>query len=233
MRALLIVLLICPVAWAETITVPSGHFLGLSVPCASVSEARDSALQDVAEQILRTIGASYSVRFSSRMIGTTERISHSVDERFHYSSSGFLSEIENRIVSQSYDRADGGVVYRMLVHYPPSLVARMRRLSRGAKVLATKVSPGVYNLREVNGVSCVLTEAAYIVSERNRNAGFLSYYVMKVSSGKTHNYTKPLNQPVTLEGKASKRVRLMVSFRQRCVSRFFSRRGYGADRMAT
>ncbi len=211
MRALLVAMLLVPgLVWAESISVPPGHFLGMSVPCASVADAREKALHDVAGQILRTIGASYSVSFSSHATGTTERVHRTIDERFHYSASGFLSEIETRIVSQSFERRAGGVVYRMLVHFPKSLISKMRRLSRGSKILTTKVSPGVYRLREVNGVACVLTGAAYAVSERNRHAGFLNYYVMKVSSGGSRKYTKPLSEPVVLKDGAVKRVRLMV-----------------------
>ena len=65
-----------------------------------------------------------------------------------------------------------------------------------------RLGGGVYELREVNGVACVLTEAAYAVSERNTHAGFLNYYVMKVSSGETRKYTKPLPEPVVLQNGA-------------------------------
>ena len=211
MRALWVVLLLLPaLVWAESVSVPKGHFLGISSPCASVAAAREKALHDVAGQILRTIGASYSISFSSHATGTMEKVRRTIDERFHYSASGFLAEIETRIVSQDFERGTGGVVYRILVHFPKSLISKMRRLSRGAKVLATRLGDGVYELREVNGVSCVLTEAAYAVSERNRHAGFLNYYVMKVSSGGSRKYTKPLREPVILQNKVAKRINLMV-----------------------
>ena len=211
MRALAIVILLLPgLVWAESISVPKGHFLGISPPCASVAAAREKALHDVAGQILRTIGASYSVSFSSHMTGTTERVRRTIDERFHYSASGFLAEIETQIVSQSFERGSRGVVYRMLVHFPKSLISKMRRLSRGAKVLATKVGHGEYRLQEVNGVACVLTEAAYAVSERNTHANFLNYYVMKVSSGDSRKFTKPLPEPVVLQNGAVKRISLVV-----------------------
>ena len=211
MRTLAIVILLLPViVWAESVSVPKGHFLVISPPCVSVAKAREKALHDVAGQILRTIGASYSVSFSSHATGTTERVHLTIDERFHYSASGFLAEIETRIVSQSFERGDSGVVYRMLVHFPKSIISKMRRLSKGAKVLATRLGGGVYELREVNGVSCVLTEAAYAVSERNAHADFLNYYVMKVSSGGSRKYTKPLPEPVVLQNKVARRINLMV-----------------------
>lgn len=185
MRTLAVVILLLPgLVWAESISVPPGHFLGMSPPCSSMAAAREKPLHDVAGQILRTIGASYSVSFSFHATGTTERVLRTIDERFNYSASGFLAEIEPRIVSQSFERGSGGVVYRMLIHFPKSLISKMQWLSRGSKVLATKVRPGEYRLREVNGVGCVLTEAAYAVSEVNHNAELLNYYVFKVSSGR-------------------------------------------------
>lgn len=211
MKALLAIILLMPaIVWAETIKVPKDHFLGISPPCASVADAREKALHDVASQILRTIGASYSVSFTSRATGTTEKVRRTIDERFHYSASGFLVEIETRIVSQEFECGSMGVVYRMLVHFPKQLISRMRRLSRGSKVLATRLGGGAYELREVNGVACVLTEAAYIVSERNRHANILNYYVMKVSSGGTRKYTKPLREPVILRNNVAKRIDLTV-----------------------
>jgi len=211
LRALVVVILLLPgLVWAESISVPPGHFLGISPPCASVAAAREKALHDVGGQILRTIGASYSVSFSSHATGTMEKVRRTIDERFHYSASGFLAEIETRIVSQSFEREPSGVVYRMLVNFPKSIISKMRRLSRGAKVLAAKVGSGVYDLREVNGVACVLSEAAYAVSEVNKHASFLNYYVMKVSSGESQNYTKPLPEPVVLQNGAVKRINLMV-----------------------
>jgi len=211
LKALAIIILLLPgLVWGESISVPSGHFLGISPPCASVAAAREKALHDVAGQILRTIGASYSVSFSSHANGTMEKVHRTIDERFHYSASGFLSEIETRIVSQSFERGASGVVYRMLVHFPKSLISEMRRLSRGSKVLAAKVRSGVYDLREVNGVACVLTEAVYAVSEQNRYADFLNYYVMKVSSGGFRKYAKPLSEPVVLRNGVVKRINLMV-----------------------
>jgi hypothetical protein len=211
LKALLAIILLLPaIVWAETISVPKGHFLGISPPCASIANAREKALHDVASQILRTIGASYSVSFTSRATGTMEKVSWTFDERFHYSASGFLAEIETRIVSQEFERGSMGVVYRMLVYFPKQLISRMRQLSRGSKVLASKVGGGVYELREVNGVACVLTEAAYVVSERNRHANILNYYVMKVSSGGTQRYSKPLRAPVILRNNVAKRINLIV-----------------------
>jgi len=207
----LVIMLLWPaIGWAESVSVPKGHFLGISMPCASVADARKKALHDVAAQILRTIGASYSLRFDSRVTGTLEKVNRYIDERFHYSASGFIAEIENRIVSQIYNRTSAGIVYEMLVHFPRQLVERMRRLSHGAKVVVRRVSESIYELREINGVSCVLTDAIIVTSEKHMHAGFLNYYVMKVSNGSNKTFTKALPEPIILKGRGVKHTRLMV-----------------------
>jgi hypothetical protein len=202
----------CSVAWADSITihVPKDHYLGISPPSVSVSAAREKALHDVAAQILRTIGASYSLRFDSRVSGTIEKVNRYIDERFHYSASGFIAEIDNRIVLQTYHRTSSGIVYEMLVHFPRQVVERMRRLSHGAKVIVRRVNEGIYELHEINGVSCVFTEAIIVTCEKNMHAGFLNYYVMKVSNGSNKTFTKKLPEPIILKGKGVKHTKLMM-----------------------
>jgi len=211
-KIVFILLISWSVAWADSVTihVPKDHYMGISTPSASVSAAREKALHDLAAQILRSIGASYSLRFNSRMTGTLEKINRHIDERFHYSASGFITDIENRIVSQTYNRTSSGIVYEMLVHFPRPEIERMRRLSQGAKVIVRRVDGNLYELREVNGVSCVFTETIIAVSKKNMHAGFLNYYVMKVSSGSNKTFTKTLPEPIILKGRGVKHTKLMM-----------------------
>jgi hypothetical protein len=195
--------------------VPKDHYLGISTPSASVSAAREKALHDVSAQILRTIGASYSLRFDSRVTGNIEKVHRHIDERFHYSASGFIAEIENRIVSQTYNRTGAGIVYEVLVHFPRRTIQRMRRLSQGAKVIVRRVDDNLYELREINGVSCVLTESIIVTSEKHIHAGFLNYYVMKVSSGSNKTFTKTLLEPIVLKGRSVKHTKLMMPNRNK------------------
>lgn len=223
-RSIVSFLIICwSVAWADsvTISVPKDHYLGISTPSASVSAAREKALYDVAAQILRSIGASYSLRFDSRVTGTLEKVNRYINERFHYSASGFIAEIDNRIVSQTYHRTSNGIVYEMLVHFPRQVVERMRRLSQGAKVIVRRMDDRIYELREVNGVSCVLTEAIIVVSEKNMHAGFLNYYVMKVSSGFNKTFTKTLSEPIILKGRGVKHTKFMMPNRNKTLTDAF------------
>jgi hypothetical protein len=206
----------CGSAWAKmrVLEVPPDHYLGISPPCPSIAEARDKAVRDVAAQVLRSIGAEYSVEFWSRVIGTADSVNRRIEERFHYRADGFLTELEKNTVSQSLRDTRDGIVYEMLVHFPRHLVKKMRRLSRGAKVIARWVGEDVIELSEVNGVAVTFTEAEVVVREENRHAAFLNYYVMKVSPGSSSKVARALPEPVTLK-KSSKRFRFVVHTKQK------------------
>lgn len=94
-------------------------------------------------------------------------------------------------------------------------IERFRKLSLGAKVHAVWAGDGVVELREVNGVPVVLTEYTVKVDERNAHAGFLSYYVMKVSAGDSQEYSRALSSPVHLSSGQVERVRLTEPWKKK------------------
>jgi hypothetical protein len=201
------------VSWANEVrhlTVPKDHYLGISPPCESVALARQKAIREVTVQILRTIGAQYSVRFDSNVTAVNDKVERKISEKFHYESKGFIAQIERRIVSASYYRTDEGIVFEMLVHFPPKLVERTRKLSLGAKVHARWLNGGIVELREINGIQVVLTEYSVRVREQNSHAEFFNYYVMKVSAGNSQEFKRSLPEPVRLKGSEVRRVRIMV-----------------------
>jgi len=209
-RSILIVALGCSVASAETVRVPKDHYLGISEPCSTVSDAREMAFREVAKQILRTIGGEFAIDFESRMTQDGDSLNQSADEQFRYSVSGFLSEIERNIVSASYKRTGGGVVYRMLVYVEPRQLERMRRLSMGAKVVVSNLGDGVFELHEINRVGVVLTDLEISFFEKNRHAKLLTLFVMRVSSVNSRKIKRPLREPIVLKGGGFRRVRLPI-----------------------
>ena len=219
-RAVLIIVLILVLlpgmaeAAQRTFMVPNDHFLGISPLCTSLTEAREKALHDVVAQILRAIGVEYTLRFSSHVTGTADHVERQLSERFHYSTSGFLREIEPRIVQESYDETTMGVLYKVLVHFTRRDIERARRLSLGAKVHGRWINNGVVELREVNGVPVVLTEYQIRINDRHRHARILSFYVMKVSAGATRTIERALPAPVVLRQGDVRRVSLSVPERQ-------------------
>ena len=77
------------------------------------------------------------------------------------------------------------------MRYPDRLIAEMRRLSKGARVVASVISDNGCSVRlkvtEVNNVSVLLSSANVTINRRNRFAKSISYFVWKVPSGSTCN----------------------------------------------
>lgn len=206
-----IALLLVPVyAVAETVQVPKDHFLGISEPCRNLHSARKQAIHDIAGQVLRSIGASYSLESKSSVTGSDKHVVYNLSEKFQYSASGFIHEIVQRVVDEKFEKTSAGIVYRMLVHFPPSEIETVRRLSLGAKVHAVWLADDVVEIRELNGVPVILSEYTIKIDSRNTHAGFLSYYVVKVPAGDSKVYRQAFQTPLNLRSGVVKRVRLKI-----------------------
>jgi hypothetical protein len=207
----IIALLLVPVfAVAETVHVPKDHFLGISEPCRNLHGARKQAIHDIASQVLRSIGASYSLESSSSVTGSDKQVVYNLSEKFQYSASGFIHEIERRVVDEKFEKTAAGIVYRMLVHFTPAEIETMRRLSLGAKVHAVWLADNLVEIRELNGVPVTLSEYTIQLDSRNAHAGFLSYYVVKVPAGDSTVYRHAFQTPLNLRSGVVKRVRLKM-----------------------
>ncbi len=195
------------------IIIPRDYFLGLSSPSTNLSQAKNDALFDVAKQIMLAIGGTYDIKSESRMFHKTthnnEEFSKVFKEHVLFKGSGFISQVNNNIVESSYERTPDGYVYKVLVYFPKEKMERLIRLSKGAKVLVRSLGDGTVELREVNGVGVVITEAEYVIDETNNHASFYNYYVMKVSSGGRKTVREVLAEPVVLKSR-SKVIKLMV-----------------------
>ena len=81
----------------------------------------------------------------------------------------------------------------------------MRRLSKGAKVIGRVIRAGNGEielcLTEVNGVAVTLSSVDITVRKVNRNASFISYYIMKVLKGFQASYSKAI-KPVRICGES-------------------------------
>jgi len=187
-------------------SVPKGHFAGVSAPCKTLSEARKWAVDDVVRQLLSAVNIEYDHHYSDRVSGNVrgkgpKRV---VDDRLSKVAKGVVLGVERNIVKSSWclDKA-GRHVYFILIRYPDKLIAEMRRLSMGAKVVASVVSDSrdfvKVRVTEVNGVSAVLSSADVIVRRRNRFAKLISYYVVHVSKGSEQRMTVAV-EPVRVCG---------------------------------
>lgn len=199
-------------------SIPSGHYAGVSDPCGSLADSRNSAIDNAARQILSAVNASYAHRYIDRVSGSVRNPKRQVDDHLSKVAKGIVLGVESRIVKSAWScNRTGRYVYFILVRYPDKLVSEMRRLSKGAKVVCQFVrsTDGGIELRlsEVNGVAVTLSHVDITVRKVNRHAGFISYYIMKVSKGSQARYSKAI-RPVQIRGE-SRKIRLKLKRTER------------------
>jgi hypothetical protein len=181
-------------------TVPEGHFAGVSAPCPNFSEARKSAILDVVRQVLGSIGILYGYRTENHVKGNvrSEGLQRNVEETFSGTAKGFVLGVEQNIVKSNWSKdASGRYVYFVLVRYPQKMIAKMKRLSKGARLIASvaHVTDSKINFKvsEVNGVAVVLTSANISVTKTYRFSKAISLFVWKVPSKAKHRYSIPID----------------------------------------
>lgn len=184
--------------------VPAGHFAGVSAPSRSLAEARKSAVLDVVRQVLGTIGIVYDLAYQDLITGNPRVSERRIDDRLAGQSKGIVIGAERNVVKSSWStEAQGRYVYFVLVQFSDKDIAEMRRLSRGAAVVASIVSCGegacTARITESNGVSVTLTSAEIRIRKRNRFAKTISFWVMHVPSGSEKSRVVAVG-PVTVCG---------------------------------
>ena len=167
---------------------PPGHFAGISSPLQSLTEARKSALSDVARQILHEIGGQYDHSFISRAFGNVHDPKRFVDDQLRIKSAGLIQGLEQNIVRHKWNKDySGRYTCFVLARYPANLIREMRRLSKGSKVIATlsqtRDGKMAFKLSEINGVAAVMTSATIQVHKSNRFAKAISFFIWPVSEG--------------------------------------------------
>jgi len=180
------------------VSVPSGHYAGISAPLNSLDKARRSAIHDVARQILGTIRSEYDHLYLDTVSGDARNPKRRISDKLSQTAAGVVLGVEQNIVKSSWSRdSTGGYVYFILVRYPDDLVAEMRRLSKGSKVLAKvleqKAGELVLKVTEVNGVEAVISFAEITIRKKNRFAQKISYYVVHVPEGSEKRVTMSIN----------------------------------------
>lgn len=197
------------------LSVPPGHFAGAGVPSENLTDARASAVSDVVRQVLQSVGGEHSYSFSGRTAGNPHgAFGRQVDERQRMVLEGIVLDVPRRIVKSHVSQdSTGRYVCFILVDYPASMVAEMRRLSRGAGVALSLVSFGkggaVLRVHEGNGVGVTFSSAEVVVEKVNRFAKKISYFVMKVPEGSSERFRLAFN-PVTV-CKGLREIRLDLS----------------------
>lgn len=188
---------------------PSGHFAGVSAPCPSLSEARKSATLDVVRQVLGAMGISYGYRATHYVRGNVrgEGPQRNVEETLSGTAKGIVLGVERNIVKSRWSKDDSGkYVYFVLVHYPQKMIAKMKRLSKGARLISSGVHVAgneiKLKLSEVNGVSVLLTSTDITVTKKYQFSKAISLFVWEVPSKVKHKYSITID-PVKICGNSA------------------------------
>ena len=165
--------------------VPPEHFTGVSKPSNSIAEARRSAMDDVIRQVLGAIEVHYNHRYFDRVSGNVRNPQRLIDDKLTGNANGIVLDVDRSIVKSSWlTDASGKYIYFVLVYYPKEKIQEMRRLSKGAKVVAIVVSKNdkyvELKISELNGVSVVILSADLRIHQTNQFAGAITLFLWKV-----------------------------------------------------
>jgi hypothetical protein len=179
--------------------VPPGHFAGVSSPLNSLKEARQSAIGDVVRQILGSIGVKYNLHYLDEVSGNVRNPQRLIDDKLSSSAHGIVLDVERSIMRSSWlTDAFGKYVYFVLAYYPEEKIQEMRRLSKGAKIIASVASKNdkyvELKVSEVNGVSVVISSIEITVIKKNRFAKLVTLFLWKVPSRLEYKISIPITQ---------------------------------------
>jgi hypothetical protein len=187
-------------------TTPASHFAGVSAPCPTLTEARKSATLDVVRQVLGSIGTSYGYMAKHHVNGNARDVGvqRNIEESLTGTAKGIVLDVEQNIIKSTWSKdGSGKYVYYVLVRYPQKMIAKMKKLSKGARLIASVAhvadSKIGFKVSEVNGVLVVLTSADILVRQHNRFAKSISLFLWKVPPMVEHRSSIPLD-PVKICG---------------------------------
>lgn len=106
--------------------VPPGHYLGISVECQQLAEAREDSIQNIIKQIFQQIGAEYNLEFEKETNAEDNQVVVNVSDRFSYNTAGLLADIE--VKDSYYEKINGMYVFYALVYFPQTKIIRARKI---------------------------------------------------------------------------------------------------------
>jgi hypothetical protein len=106
--------------------VPPGHYLGISIECQQLAEAREDSMENVIKQILQQIGAEYNLEFEKVTYAEDNQVDVNVKDRFSYNTAGILADIE--VKNSYYDKVRDKYVYYTLVYFPHSRIVQTKKM---------------------------------------------------------------------------------------------------------
>jgi hypothetical protein len=181
--------------------VPTGHFAGVSSPSNSLAEARQSAIGNIVRQILGAIGVKYNHHYIDKVSGNVRNPQRVIDDKLSGNAQGIVLDVERSIVKSSWlTDAFGNYIYFVLVCYPREKIQEMRRLSKGAKIIATVTAKNdeytELKVSEINGVSVVISSAEITFTKKNRFAKAITLFFLRVPPRSKYKISIPITPEI-------------------------------------
>ena len=188
--------------------IPEHGFVGISKPRQSIEEARQQAFDSVVSQILQAMGAEYSLTHKSILSGNASYSHYDLNERLTYTSRWFIRSIQQNIKNSDIQKVEDKYICFVLIDFPPSKIAKLRKLTIGPKVAARIVRKQgdrlIIEVRENNGVGVTLSDYHVKVTTKNRHAGIITLFAWKVPEIFSHNFEGVIQHKVSVKGNSQK-----------------------------
>jgi hypothetical protein len=194
------------------INVPEGHFIGISSPCDNLQSSRQSAITDVTKQVLGSIQADYTHKYSKTISGNPADPELSIRDDFSSNSfAGTSLGIEKNIVRTHFAKDNiGHYVCFVLVEYSQQKITEIRRLSRKANiVVSAKNNPRgsiTIKVSESNNVAVVLSSVSIDLEKKYSFAGFYNFCIWKVPYGSKSSFSVPFDPVKVVNGTSKIRI---------------------------
>ena len=185
---------------------PEDSFVGISRACKSIKDARQQAIESALLQILQAMGAEYELAHESILSGNLHNSNHALEERLAYTAKWFIRSVHQNIKKSDIRQIQGKYVCFVLIDFPPARIERLRKLTIGPKVAARvvekKANRFVIEVRENNEVEVSLTDYHLKLTTKNRHAGIITLFALKVPDSAIREFDGVFERKITLREKA-------------------------------
>lgn len=193
-------------AWV--LNTPEECFVGISPPCGSQAEARQQAVGSALAQVLQAMGADYDLRIEAKTKGSATTASHQMDETLRYTARWLLQEVQQGVKQTIIQQQGSSYLAYVLMEVQPEQLARLRRLTVGARLSARVVSTEGATLdvevRESNGVAVTLTDYRLEARTTNHHARAITLFAFKVPESDHWEHRSGLAQAMRLQSSAAR-----------------------------
>ena len=190
------------------IDIPAHSFVGISMPCASMEEARQQAIDSAIGQILQAMGAEYQLTHESVISGNLRESRHELYERLSYTARWIVNSVQQHITRYAFRETGDGEIAFVLVRMTPSELDILKRLTIGAKLSAVMRANNGGNasieVGEVNGVGVTLTGYRIDSTTIHAHAQCITLFFWKVPESDSTRYEGALPSRLSLKDSAGR-----------------------------